>query len=157
VVVVLVLASHKYHCSVLGSRRNSSAKIPPSHSYLLCLHFAFLVHPVAPPLSSREPSQCWAAERGGSWGREGGTAGLEWRQEGSAKLPAAPRDGTISALELMRNPSPPCVTWPLPIPLSGGTNEMRGDPQRHRAALGSSDDPAEWQLRGCPAVEQSAV
>lgn len=74
----------------------------------------------------------------------------------AARLAGAPGDGTISPLELMRNPSLPRVSWPPlgseqppPIPVFGATNETTRDLQRHRVGLGNSNDPAEGLVWGC--------
>lgn len=152
--LVLVLASNKCHCSVLGSCRNSSAKIPLSHGYLLCLHFAFLVHPAAPPLSSRERSLSWAAERGGSLGRAGWGGGSKtgWCSERwdyiNSGVNEKPKPSMWPALGSEQ---------PLPVPAFGDTNETTGEPQRRGADLGNSKDPAERPVWGRPSVEQSVV
>lgn len=91
-----------------------------------------------PPQSSHCP---------GLWSEEGAWVGKGRHQGGmeAVKLAGAPRDGTISTLELMRNPSFPCVIWPplsseqpLPIPVFGGINETMVDLQRRRMDLGNS-------------------
>lgn len=94
----------------------------------------------------------------GAWAGTEGQQGWDGdKRERENCLAGAPRDGTISTLELMRNPSLPRVIWPplgseqpLPIPVFGGTNETTGDRQRHGADLGNPNDPAERLIWGFP-------
>lgn len=78
----------------------------------------------------------------------------------AGKRAGACRDGTISTLELMRNPSSTHYLATAQLraattnPRVWDTHQTMGDLQRRRGHLENSNDPPAGLVWGCPSAEQ---